>query len=450
MHYNSYILTGLYYCVIILSSYRISAIKQKGPFARIQTDNMADFRGELLRKYMKKTPEGLKDLLYEECSAKAEIERRIADLFSRRGYTRAVTPTIEYYDLFDGDITGIPQEQMYKLTSSGGRIMVLRPDMTVPIARLVSTRLKDMPYPFRLYYIENIFKVNQGGSGHENEVTQSGIELIGAEGIAADLEVLDMAVKVFEKCKIPEFTIELGHAGFFDSIVSGLCVDEESREEIRRNIELKNFAELSELLSGVENKSAAAILKTLPDLYGGGEILDEAEKMCRDNPKAMGYLAYLRELYGNLMQICPCADINLDLGMVHRNNYYTGVVFRGYINGYGNTVISGGRYDNLMEKFGRPLPATGFAVDNNALIATLISEQGDELMMKIDAVVYAEKGYETKALRLAGDLADSGITNRIFCFDETDKAIEYADKIGAKTLYIVNDEVKTADIGGRS
>ena len=96
-----------------------------------------------------------------------------------RGYSRAITPTEEYYDLFDDDMLGIPQEQMYKLTSVSGRIMALRPDMTIPIARLVSTRLKDVPAPIRLYYTENIFKVNMNGSGHENEITQSGIELIG-------------------------------------------------------------------------------------------------------------------------------------------------------------------------------------------------------------------------------------------------------------------------------
>ena len=183
-----------------------------------------------MKKYMKKTPEGLKDMLYEECTAKAEIERVITDLFTMRGYSRAITPTVEYYDLFDDDMLGIPQEQMYKLTSVSGRIMALRPDMTIPIARLVSTRLKDVPAPIRLYYTENIFKVNMNGSGHENEITQSGIELIGAKGLAADLEVLDMAVKVFEKCGISDYAIELGHTGFFVSLVRGLGVDDEKKD----------------------------------------------------------------------------------------------------------------------------------------------------------------------------------------------------------------------------
>lgn len=395
---------------------------------------------------MKKTPEGLKDMLYEECTAKAEIERIITDLFTMRGYSRAITPTVEYYDLFDDDMLGIPQEQMYKLTSVSGRIMALRPDMTIPIARLVSTRLKDVPAPIRLYYTENIFKVNMNGSGHENEITQSGIELIGAKGLAADLEVLDMAVKVFEKCGISDYAIELGHAGFFGSLVRGLGVDDEKKEEIRRSIESKNYAELSLILSGIDDSPSAKVLKLLPSLYGGAEILDEAEKLCAGNGEAMEYLDYLRELYSKLSEISPDANINLDLGMVHRNNYYTGVVFRGYINGYGNTVISGGRYDGLMEKFGRPMPATGFAVDNNALISTLIASKGDKLMSKIDAVIYAERGYEAQAVMLAGKLADNGCISRICSFGGEEVAVSYAKELGAEKVYIVSNNIKTVDI----
>ena len=395
---------------------------------------------------MKKTPEGLKDMLYEECAAKAEIERIITDLFTMRGYSRAITPTVEYYDLFDDDMLGIPQEQMYKLTSVSGRIMALRPDMTIPIARLVSTRLKDVPAPIRLYYTENIFKVNMNGSGHENEITQSGIELIGAKGLAADLEVLDMAVKVFEKCGISDYAIELGHAGFFGSLVRGLGVDDEKKEEIRRSIESKNYAELSLILSGIDDSPSAKVLKLLPSLYGGAEILDEAEKLCAGNGEAMEYLDYLRELYSKLSEISPDANINLDLGMVHRNNYYTGVVFRGYINGYGNTVISGGRYDGLMEKFGRPMPATGFAVDNNALISTLIASKGDKLMSKIDAVIYAERGYEAQAVMLAGKLADNGCISRICSSGGEEGAVSYAKELGAEKVYIVSNNIKTVDI----
>lgn len=395
---------------------------------------------------MKKTPEGLKDMLYEECTAKAEIERIITDLFTMRGYSRAITPTVEYYDLFDDDMLGIPQEQMYKLTSVSGRIMALRPDMTIPIARLVSTRLKDVPAPIRLYYTENIFKVNMNGSGHENEITQSGIELIGAKGLAADLEVLDMAVKVFEKCGISDYAIELGHAGFFGSLVRGLGVDDEKKEEIRRSIESKNYAELSLILSGIDDSPSAKVLKLLPSLYGGAEILDEAEKLCAGNGEAMEYLDYLRELYSKLSEISPDANINLDLGMVHRNNYYTGVVFRGYINGYGNTVISGGRYDGLMEKFGRPMPATGFAVDNNALISTLIASKGDKLMSKIDTVIYAERGYEAQAVMLAGNLADNGCISRICSSGGEEGAVSYAKELGAEKVYIVSNNIKTVDI----
>ncbi|HIZ16071.1 MAG TPA: ATP phosphoribosyltransferase regulatory subunit [Firmicutes bacterium] len=399
-----------------------------------------------MKKYMKKTPEGLKDMLYEECAAKAEIERIITDLFTMRGYSRAITPTVEYYDLFDDDMLGIPQEQMYKLTSVSGRIMALRPDMTIPIARLVSTRLKDVPAPIRLYYTENIFKVNMNGSGHENEITQSGIELIGAKGLAADLEVLDMAVKVFEKCGISDYAIELGHAGFFGSLVRGLGVDDEKKEEIRRSIESKNYAELSLILSGIDDSPSAKVLKLLPSLYGGAEILDEAEKLCAGNGEAMEYLDYLRELYSKLSEISSDANINLDLGMVHRNNYYTGVVFRGYINGYGNTVISGGRYDGLMEKFGRPMPATGFAVDNNALISTLIASKGDKLMSKIDAVIYAERGYEAQAVMLAGNLADNGCISRICSSGGEEGAVSYAKELGAEKVYIVSNNIKTVDI----
>lgn len=167
-----------------------------------------------MKRYSKLTPQGSRDLLFEECDDRRRVESILSSLFKENNYRKVMTPTIEFFDVFNNDNLGIEAEEMYKLSDSQGRVTVLRPDNTAPIARLVATRLSQEDFPVRLYYNQSVFVRNKQLAGRTDEIQQSGIELIGDGSTEADLEVISMAVKALKKCGGSSVKIELCHAGF--------------------------------------------------------------------------------------------------------------------------------------------------------------------------------------------------------------------------------------------
>ena len=153
-----------------------------------------------MKKYSKITPEGSRDYLFEECDDRRKVERILADLFKENNYRKVITPAIEFFDVFESDNTGISADEMFKLTDSKGRTTVLRPDNTMPIARMVATRLKGENLPVRLYYNQNVFVRGKDLYGVPNEIAQSGVELIGDGSIKADVEVISMAAQSLMRC----------------------------------------------------------------------------------------------------------------------------------------------------------------------------------------------------------------------------------------------------------
>ncbi len=221
-----------------------------------------------MRKYHKITPEGTKDLLFEECLTHRYVERTLADVFSSHGFHEVITPGLEFYDVFDTESSGIGQEVMYKMSDKRGRLVCMRPDSTMPIARLTATRLQNLPKPIRLYYTQHIYCNNPGLTGRNDEVMQSGIELLGARGRRADLEVLATAIEALSRC-VPNFRIELGHAGFFKAIAAQLPIDDAVREDIRQYIEAKNYAALDMVLDQLGESKSVNAMRRLPRLFGG-------------------------------------------------------------------------------------------------------------------------------------------------------------------------------------
>lgn len=319
-----------------------------------------------MKRYAKLTPEGSRDLLFEECDDKKEIETTLSSLYKENNYRKVITPTIEYFDVFKSDNTGIEADEMYKLSDSWGRTTVLRPDNTMPIARLVATRLTKEDFPVRLYYNQNIFVRNKALAGRTDEIAQSGIELIGDGSLDADLEAVSMAVEALKRVKINSFKIEIGHAGFFNAVLDNMNISSTERADICNLIEGKNYSTLSDLLNKIGETAETAVLHRLPRLFGGVEVLDEAKKLYH-NDESDKALDYLKTVYEK-MQAMGIADcVMIDLGLVNRSNYYTGIIFRGYAEGSGLTVLTGGRYDNLISGFGLDAPAIGFGVDVTAL-----------------------------------------------------------------------------------
>ncbi len=319
-----------------------------------------------MKRYSKITPEGSRDYLFEECDDRRYVEHELSDLFKKNNYRKVMTPAIEFFDVFKSDNTGIEPEEMFKMSDSKGRTTVLRPDNTMPIARMVATRLSDEQLPVRLYYNQSVYVRGKDLAGRPNEIAQSGIELIGDGSMDADVEVIAMAVKSLKSCNLNSFKIELGNAAFFNSVLNKMDITGEQKADICNYIESKNYAALGDLLDKLGDTEETRVIRRLPRLFGDEEVIEDAKKLYSDQ-NARTALEYLKSVYDVLCDAGLKEHILIDLGIVNRSNYYTGIIFHGYVEGSGLSVLSGGRYDNLLGEFGMPAPAIGFAVEVSAL-----------------------------------------------------------------------------------
>lgn len=390
-----------------------------------------------MKNYSKLTPEGTRDFLFEESDALRKIERRLSELFKEKGYKKVITPTIEFFDVFNRESAGTLPENLYSMTDAYGRLLVLRPDSTLPIARIAATRLKGARLPIRLYYNQSVFTRQPKLTGRNDETSQSGIELIGAEGLRADLEVITTAIESLTACGAPDYKIEIGHAGFFKALCDELNADEETVNNINEYIESKNFVALNSVLDGFSGNKTAEAIRNLPRMFGGLEVIEEALGICK-NENAKASLLYLQTIYERLSALGLKDKIIIDLSLVHRSNYYTGIVFRGYTEGSGTTVLSGGRYDGLIKEFGVDLSATGFGVQTDALARAELMRGNVKLQDVPKALVFGADGFELSALSYMKELIEKGITCENSVSKTFSEALDYAKKSGIKSVYKID------------
>ena len=345
-----------------------------------------------MKKNLKMTPEGTKDFLFAECSAMDYICTSIEKVFVKGGFKRVITPALEFYDVFSIPSSGISQESMFKTTDNKGRLLVARPDSTLPIARMVSTRLKNNTLPVRLYYKQAVYRNNPSLAGRRNEFLQMGVELLGAKGKELD-------------------------------------IDNDYKEKIRVSIESKNYSALNNLLDKLKPCKTVSAIRSLPSLFGGEEVFDEAYDICKGTG-AENALDYLHSIYKELSVLELGNKLIIDLGLVQRNDYYTGIVFSGYINGIGDAVISGGRYDDLLSEFDAPMGAAGFAIDTDAITMKHLSDDDVNYSDNPDVLVFAENGHEMKALRYVDELNEKGINAQFSVLETLEETEQFAKSRG--------------------
>lgn len=385
------------------------------------------------KKYI---PDGTKDILFDECRSKVELISKLREIYNQSGFQEIISPTLEFYDVFSGENSIIAQEKIYKLFDREGRILVLRPDITTPILRIASTKLKSIPHPLRLSYSLNVFRINDNYNGKLSEFTQSGIEIIGANNLKVDVEVVVTAIKALKVAGINNFKIELGQAEFFKSVLKNTGLDEDENEEIRLYIENKNFNALKEYLNIKKsrvNEETLSILDELPKLFGNIDVVDRASKMV-SSESAKSALRSLKKVYETVCALGYEKYICIDLGMVQHLNYYTGIIFRGYAEGVGTSVLSGGRYDGLSKYFGDEQPSIGFALDVDNIISALkVTFHGK---LKIEGLlIYFEEKDMKKAYEKAEEMRSKGITVELSLNSSYDEAVVFAKD---KKMKIIN------------
>lgn len=392
-----------------------------------------------MKSYSKITPEGTRDFLFEESDALCKVENKLSSVFKSKGYRKVITPTIEFFDVFNRESAGTLPENLYSMTDTYGRLLVLRPDSTLPIARIAATRLKGASLPIRLYYNQRVFSRQPKLNGRSDEKSQSGIELIGGSGLRADLEVITAAVESLDSCGASDYKIEIGHAGFFKALCKMLKVKDDVLEEVFTYLETKNFVALNTVLDNIGKNDVTDAIRNLPRMFGGIEILEKAEKLC-SSCDSLEALSYLKTIYNSLETLGLQDKIIIDLSLVHRSNYYTGIVFRGYIEGSGITVLSGGRYDSLISEFGENLPATGFGIETDALSHAML-DRGDITALAVpDVLVFGDDGCEISALIYMKNLIKNGVNCENSIAESFSDAVKYAKEVGIKAIHKVSHE----------
>ena len=346
----------------------------------------------------KRTPTGTRDLLFNECRKYKLLTDKLDAFYQSRGYSPVMTPAVEYYDVFGQAGAYFLQEEMYKLTDLSGKLIVIRPDCTIPIARLVSTRLRNAGLPLRLFYSQAIYRMDPGRLGGSGEVRQMGVELIGQGDLWADIECIYLASRSLALCGIGDFRLEIGHIGFFRALISSLGADIDASEQIRELIERKNFPALGDLLDRFGQNPAALALKKLPAMFGDGDsgILTRARSIFSspESDKALDELGFIID---KLTELGLGDKVIIDLGLVNQADYYTGTIFRGYVSGAGEHLLSGGRYDQLIGLYGNDLPATGFGINMDALCQSEIGALKPEKPLR--SLIFAEGGDVERAIR---------------------------------------------------
>ncbi|MBS4007721.1 MAG: ATP phosphoribosyltransferase regulatory subunit [Clostridium sp.] len=324
---------------------------------------------EKLRRLL--TPEGVRDLLPEMAAWKRELEKKIQASFSRWGYGEVSTPAFEYGANFVDEMKAELTDKVYRFLDERGRMLVLRPDFTLPLARVVATHLTANPMPLRLCYGGDIYRYAHGEQGKQRVVTQAGVELIGSDCAGADAEVIALAVDVLQDLGLNEFTFCLGHAGFLEGMLAAYEVAATERETIKFYFNNKDFVSLKKLVESLplDGSAKEAILR-IPGLRGGKEVLTEAARLvpggAADEP-----LRLLAEVWEVLSDYGATEHLTLDLGLVRMLDYYTGMVFEGYTGGLGYALCGGGRYDQLLGHFGSQSPAVGFAINVDHVLKVL-------------------------------------------------------------------------------
>ncbi|MHB8156787.1 MAG: ATP phosphoribosyltransferase regulatory subunit [Desulfocucumaceae bacterium] len=375
-------------------------------------------------------PAGMRDWLPPEAGEKRALINTLLKNISAWGYSEISSPLLEYYQVFNKSEAGT--DSLYKLIERDGSILALRPEMTIPIARIIGSKLSGNP-PWRLMYGEEVFRYELVQAGRQRGFNQVGVELVGEKGPEADCEVLALAISSLKCIGLEKFKVSLGHMGVFKALLGSLALEETLLEELRKLILEKDFAGLHEFLErvGLKEGKAEELLRLLtqplsledikrltPTMQGGiqtslQEIIDIIELL-----EAYGYAQY----------------IQVDLSTLRSQEYYTGVVFEIYTAGIGYPIGGGGRYDNLLCQYGKDCPATGFALGIERIILSMPS--ANEMAKPILLVGDKAAGIKPEALAAkAKELRGAG--RQVILELRTlgrEQAAALAEKMGAELL----------------
>jgi ATP phosphoribosyltransferase regulatory subunit len=313
-------------------------------------------------------PSGTRDVLPDEMRELRAMTDRIRAVFERAGYGEVYTPALEYESTLAGGWTGLTAPA-YRVFDEQGNVLVLRTDMTIPIARLASTRYQHVEPPFRFCYFAHAYRGVRPQRGQSRELLQAGVELIGSPTPAGTAEALTVMCAALDAAGLENYRVGVGDASLYPGLLETLGVEEEARERILQALVKGDFVGVERELetTGVSGDDAELLLR-VPTIRGGPEVLAELTGVLDEAATDM------RAIHA-LLEPRAAERLIFDLGLVRSLGYYTGAVFQVYDPAHGVPIGSGGRYDELLAQFGRPMPAVGFALNVERLHIALTGEE---------------------------------------------------------------------------
>lgn len=312
-------------------------------------------------------PAGMRYYIGAEARLRRTVEDVAMSVFEGWNYEEVITPSVDYYDLFEQGMGQREAQRGFRFTDNDGRLLALRPDVTSSVARMAATLLAERTRPLRFCYAAPVFRQQpQSHAEWRRENTQLGCELIGIGGTSADLEILRLAAEILSRLNLQSrYCITINNVEIFNGVAAHLNLANTEREQLRRLIDTRAAAELREFLQNYGDGEARAFSQPT-QLTGKRDVIQTARRTIT-NTRSIAALDSLEELWTEIESLGLDNSFDLDLGDVSSLDYYTGLSLKIFVHGAGTSVGRGGRYDSLTSSFGRAEPAVGFVLNLDAL-----------------------------------------------------------------------------------
>jgi len=315
-------------------------------------------------------PPGTRDWLPAELRRKRAVESVLRSVFEHWAYDEVQTPNFERFDALEAGLGETVAQKTFVFADKSGTQIALRPEMTTPVARFVSTRLRDAPLPLRLSYIVPAYRYEDPQEGRMREFTTAGLELIGTESLEADVESLATAVEALDALGLRDAHYDINHAAIVDGVLAGLELDATGIAHAKALISGRNIVALRARLAGTGDARAVDAIVRLAMTRGRDEVLEIAGRLCHTDAGLAG-IERLRGVLARAAELGFGARLNVDVSLLRDIEYYTGFIFEGFADEVGFALCGGGRYDSLLPRFGFAAGAVGWSLAVERILIAL-------------------------------------------------------------------------------
>lgn len=373
--------------------------------------------------------------------------QKMKQQFASFGYKEIHTPAFQPYDLYVQMNGTVNQQEMIKTIDNTGNVLVLRPDVTIPLTQRIAQQNPQLQQALRYFYVLDVFRQVSGSTSNQ-ENTQVGAEFFGNTSAATDAEVIALSMNVLDCIDLKKVTIELGHAGFFKELITEMTLEKETLNALKQFIRAKNVPEIEGLLQHIElDESLKEIIAFLPFLYGNPEeVINRA--------RALPLTDAMHEKLDNLMETYDYLDaygmknhIVVDLSLINHMDYYSDIIFQGFIENIGKPILMGGRYNTLANQFDADIPAVGFAC-NLDLLLKYTDDQENITDNAVDICIFHTPETIKEAIKAANIARKSGCDAVIFPIHTSKQGIPSAKAIiyAEKDVYKIEHSGKSSHV----